>query len=442
MARSGVCLRLGLALLAALCVASTAAAQQCLLRADVDGVVSGGTAEYLTRATREAGERGCQALLVVIDTPGGFLDATREIAQAFLDSPVPVVTWVGPSGARAGSAGVFLVLASHVAAMAPGTNIGAAHPVGLGGREAPDPTMAKKVENDAAAFARALAQQRGRDAAWAEAAVRESVSATADEARAQGVVEVVAPSVRALLDALDGRVVRVGDHEVTLRTAGAEVRPFPPSLRHRALEVLGDPNVAYFLMTLGMFALMIELSAPGLSVAGGLGLFLLLLAGIGLRMLPVDAGAIVLLVLAFGLFVAEVFVVSHGLLALGGIVALVLGSMLLIDTNDPDFFADRSFGVSWGLVVPMVAVLGAGAIALAWHANRVRKQAPVTGAEGLVGSLGRADTALGPAGGWVRVAGERWQAHSATPVAEGGAVRVVAVRDLVLDVVPIETEVR
>jgi membrane-bound serine protease (ClpP class) len=236
--------------------------------------------------------------------------------------------------------------------------------------------------------------------------------------------------------------VRVGDREVTLRTAGAEVRPFEPSLRHRVLGVLGDPNIAYFLLMLGMFALMLELYTPGMGVAGGLGLFLLLLAGVGLRMLPVDVGAIVLLVVAFALFVAEFFVVSHGLLALGGIVALVLGSMLLIDTDDPDFFADASVRVSWGLVVPMVAVLGAGTFLFAWHAARLRKRAPVTGAEGLVGCVGQADTPLGPQGGWVRVAGERWRARSDVPVAEGGPVRVVAVRDLALDVVPIETEVR
>lgn len=431
---------LGLALLA-LGVAAPAAGQPCLLRADLDGVVTGGAAEHLTSAVQEAGERGCQALLVVIDTPGGFLDATRDIAKAFLEAPVPVVVWVGPAGARAGSAGAFLVLASHVAAMAPGTHVGAAYPVSLGG-EAPDPTMAKKVENDAAAFARALAQQRGRDVEWAEAAVRESASATADEALEKGVVEVVAPSVRALLERLDGRVVRVGDREVTLRTASAEVRPFAPSLRHRALGVLGDPNVAWLLMMLGMFLLMIELYTPGIGIAGALGLFLLLLAGIGLRLLPVDAGAIVLLVVAFGLFVAELFVVSHGLLALGGIVTLAIGSVLLIDTDDPEFFADASVRVSWGLVVPLAAAVGAGTVALAWHAARIRKRAPVTGAEGLVGCVGHADGPLGPDGGWVRVAGERWRARCTAAAPAGAAVRVVAVRDLTLDVVPIETEVR
>ncbi|MFW6050631.1 MAG: NfeD family protein [Myxococcota bacterium] len=413
----------------------------CVMEATLEGVVNAGTADYLASAVRAAEERKCGALLVTIDTPGGMLDETRRIVRSFLGADVPVVTYVAPSGAHAGSAGVFITLAGHVAAMAPGTNIGAAHPVSGAGQdpeESGGEHMARKVENDTAAFARSVAEQRGRNADWAEKAVRESVSITAGEAVELDVVDHVVPSNEALLEAIDGTELQIGGRAVVLETAGATIAPHAMTIRQRAQTILGHPTLAYVLLMIGALGIMIEVYNPGLIVPGAIGAFALLLAAIGLNALPVNIGAVVLVLVAFGLFVAEAFTPTFGLLTAGGLVSLLVGAALLVDESDPGFFAEPSVAVSWGAVVPLALVITAGALALAWNAARVQRQASPTGREGLVGARGRTVTEVGPGGGAIHIQGERWNATAAEPIAPDTPVRVLSVRGLELEVEPTE----
>jgi membrane-bound serine protease (ClpP class) len=410
---------------------------RCVLVAELDDIVNSGSAGYLTSAVEATGQRGCEALLVVIDTPGGTLDATRQIVQSFLAAPVPVVTFVAPSGARAGSAGMFITLAGHVAAMAPGSNIGAAHPVMLSGED-PDKAggkqLARKVENDAAAFARAIAEKRKRNVAWAEAAVRESSSLTAVEAEEQRVIDLSAPSRRTLLEQLDGRSVELDTGTVVLRTRGAELVPHDKTIRQRLLAVLGNPNLTYALLMIGLLGLMIEFYNPGGIVAGVIGGTALLLAAIGLNALPVQWGGVVLLVVALGLFAAELWVTSYGLLTLAGLGALLLGSGLLLDRSDPDFFADASVRLSWGVVLPLVGVVAGATGLLAWRNARSRRAPPTTGREALIGARGVALEPIDARGGVVRVQGERWAATSSQPIEADTPIRVIALQGLTLAV--------
>lgn len=407
-----------------------------MLTADLEGVVNAGTAGYLESAV-EAAEGRCDALLVRIDTPGGMLEETRRIVRAFLGAEVPIVTYVGPSGARAGSAGVFITMAGHVAAMAPGTNIGAAHPVtgqGKDPEEAGGEHMAKKVENDTAAFARSIAEQRGRNAEWAEKAVRESVSITASEALEQKVIDHVAESDRALLRALDGTTVTIGGEERALGLAEARLEPFDMTISQRALTILGHPTLAYILLMIGALGIMIEVYNPGLIIPGAIGGFALLLAAIGLNALPVNVGAIILVVLALALFVTEAFTPTFGLLTAGGLASLLVGAALLVDESDPDFFVEPSVRVSWGAVVPLALVIAGAAFALAWNAARYQRQRSPTGREGLEGERGKVVETVGPDGGAVQVHGERWNAHAAREIPPGTFVRVLAVDGLRLEV--------
>jgi membrane-bound serine protease (ClpP class) len=416
---------------------------RCVVVAELNDVVNSGTAGHLMAAVAVAEQRGCAALLVVIDTPGGTLDATRAIVQSFLAAPVPVVTYVAPAGARAGSAGMFITLAGHVAAMAPGSNIGAAHPVMLGGQDAKQgggEHMARKVENDTAAFARAIAEKRKRNVAWAEAAVRDSVSMTAEEAAEQRVIDVVAPDRRALLRELDGREVALDGTTVVLATHDAELIRHQMTIQQRLLAVLGNPNLVYALMMIGMLGILIEFYNPGGFVAGAVGGLSLLLAAIGLNALPVTWGGIALIVIALALFAAELWVTSYGLLSVGGLGALLLGSALLLDRSDPNFFADASVQLSWGVVLPLAFVLAGATGLIATRAARARRAAPVTGREALIGAPGVAVGPIDERGGDVLVLGERWAAVSDAPIDPGKPVRVVARRGLTLAVTSIERE--
>jgi membrane-bound serine protease (ClpP class) len=414
-----------------------------VLRASLDGVVNSGTSSYLIDTVARAEKAHCAAVLVVLDTPGGMLDATRDIVRAFLQAKVPIIVYVAPAGARAGSAGVFITLAAHVAAMAPGTNIGAAHPIS-GGGEDPEKSggkhLAEKIENDTAALARSIAKQRGRNSAWAEAAVRDSIAATADEALEEDVIDFMAPSEHAVLKAATSRTVPIRGRSVTLDLEQVRIQDSPMTLQQRTLAVLGHPNLAYLLLTIGMLGLMIELYHPGVFVAGAVGVLALLLAAIGLNALPVNVGAVVLMVVAVGLLVAEAYVTSFGLLALSGVGLLVLASTLLIDRSAPDFLVDRSLGVSWSVTLPLALVLGASAMALAWRAIRGRSDRQQAGAEALVGQKGVALTDITNTEGYVRVHGERWRATSRQPLASGARVRVISVHGLELEVTALDDE--
>lgn len=395
---------------------------------DVRGGIDPGVADYVVEGLRDAEAAGAPAVVIRLDTPGGLLESAREIVAAELAAEVPVIVWVGPSGARAASAGVFLTLGAHVAAMAPGTTIGAAHPVVLGG-EQPDGPMAEKMVSDAAAWARAVATQRGRDADWAEQAVRESVSVTDDEALELGLIDLAVADLPALLDAADGLTVLTAAGPVTLDTADAALREVPMDLRQRVVHVLGDPNVLYALMLVGMLGIYVELSNPGLVLPGVLGAVALIAAGVGLSILPFNAGGLLLVLLGLALLIAEVFVVSSGALALGGVVSVVLGGLLLFDVAGFDLSVDP-----W--VLGLVGVVGAAlAVLVAVLVARAQRRPPLGGAEGLVGEAGEVLEG-GHEHGRVRVAGETWWADWRGDLRPGERVRVTGVHGLHLDVEP------
>lgn len=395
-------------------------------------MISPATADYIVRGIEKAHKERAAALLLRIDTPGGMLQSTRVIVKEILRSPVPIITYVTPGGAQAGSAGVFITMAGHVAAMAPGTNIGAAHPVGGGGEDIEKSSgeqLARKVENDTRAFAESIAAERGRNTVWAAAAVTESVSITAPEALKKRVVDLIAASDQELLNVIDGRNVKVDGKPVRLATRGARVIEIPMTAKQRLVAFLADPNVAYLLMTLGFLGIYFELSHPGMIFPGVVGGLSLVLAFVALQVLPFNAAGLALVMLALVLFILEVFITSYGMLTVGGVISMVLGGLLLFDTPDATLRVD--IGVIAAVAVTMALFATAVSILVA-KAMRVKVS---TGSEGMLGLLGHATQGLRPAG-TVFVNGEIWQAVSEAPVTKGEAVVVIAVDGLVLRVRP------
>jgi membrane-bound serine protease (ClpP class) len=409
-------------------VPGVVAAAPTVARVEVEGVISPVTVRIIGTAIDRARAEGDTALIIQLDTPGGLERSMRSIVQRILNSDVPVIVYVAPTGARAASAGVFITMAAHVAAMAPATNIGAAHPVTVGGGS-PDKESMKKIENDAAAFARTIATTRGRNVEWAERAVRQSVSATEREAVRLRIVDLIAESTTDLLEKVDGRTVKTPKGDVVLRTRGAEVRPIAIGLRDRVLNVITDPNVAYVLMMLGMLGLFFELSNPGLILPGVIGGISLILAFFAFQSLPINYAGLLLILFGIVLFIAEIKVVSHGILAIGGVVSMLLGSLMLYEAPTPDL------RVSWWVILPTVGVT-AGVFIVALAAGvRALASRPTTGVSGLVGHTGVARSALAPEG-QILISGELWRAVAdGGSVAEGETVRVVAVEGLTLKVV-------
>ena len=396
----------------------------------LDGVISPVTVRLVESAIERARADGSQALVIRLDTPGGLERSMRSIAQRILNAEVPVVVYVAPTGARAASAGVFITLAAHIAAMAPATNIGAAHPVAVGGNV--DKETLRKIENDAAAFIRTLALERGRNADWAEKAVRESVSVTEREALKLRVVDLIADSVPDLLAKIDGRTVKTTRGPVTLATRGAEVMPVEVGLRDRFLNVITDPNVAYILMMLGVLGLFFELSNPGVIVPGVIGGISLILAFYAFQSLPINFAGLLLILLGIVLLVAEIKVVSHGVLAIGGVIAMALGSLMLFDAPELSFRLSR-----WLLLATVGAVAAAFLITMTAGARALRRP-PMLGARGMIGTTGVARGALAPEG-QVHIGGELWRAVAdGGHVEDGRSVRVVAVEGLTLKVVKLE----
>ena len=419
---------LGLLLLAAASPAQTAAPSVATVR--IDGVISPVTLRVVEMALTRAQADKAQALVIQLDTPGGLERSMRAICQRLLNAEIPVIVWVGPTGARAASAGVFITLAAHVAAMAPATNIGAAHPVAVGGGV--DKESMRKIENDAAAFVRTIALERGRDADWAEKAVRQSVSITEREALKLRVIDVVADSIPDLLAKIDGRTVKTPKGTVTLATKSAVAKPIEIGLRDRFLNIITDPNVAYVLMMLGTLGLIFELSNPGAVLPGVVGGISLILAFFAFQSLPINFAGMLLILFAIVLFIAEVKVVSHGVLAIGGVIAMALGSLMLYD--EPE----AGFRVSWSVIIPTVA-LTAGIFVFALTAGvRALGRRPQLGAEALVGATGTAYGALNGEG-QVKLQGEIWRAVTDGPIPDGTPVRVVGVDGLTLRVVGTET---
>lgn len=390
----------------------------------VDGGINPAMADYIQQGIRAARDTGAAAVLIELDTPGGLLDSTKSIVKEILGAPVPVIVYVAPSGAGATSAGVFVTLAAHVAAMAPGTNIGAAHPVG-GQGETIGGEMGEKVENFAASLSRTIAQQRGRNVEWAEKAVRESVSITEREAVELGVVDLVATDVNDLLRQVEGRAVEVGGAMRKLALADAVIEPQEMRLRQKILNIIANPNVAYLLMMAGILGLYVEFTHPGVLFPGVAGTICLLLALSALQVLPINYAGLALIGLGVALLVAEIFLPSFGALGVGGLVAFVLGSLLLFDTPESTVEVDP------GIIAAAAVVLGGFTLIVGWLVVRTQRQRAAVGVEGMVGEVGEVRRKLG-AGGRVKVFvhGEYWDAAADEPLEVGDAVEVVGVEGM------------
>ena len=388
--------------------------------------------EHITTQIEESERTGARALVIEMDTPGGLESAMRDIVKAILASSVPVITYVHPPGARAASAGLFIVTASHVAAMAPNTNLGAASPVNLGGTV--DTTLAKKATSDAAALIETLAETRGRNVEWNVRAVREAISAGATEALAKNVVDLVAADLEDLLRQADGRIVRLGERDDTLLVAGAEVRRIKTSLRLRILGWLAHPNVAYLLLTLGFYGILFELNSPGAILPGVAGAIFLILGFVAMQTLPVNVAGLLLILLALAFFLLEIKVQSSGILAVGGAIAFLIGSLILFDPG-----LGGVFRVSLAVILGVtIATVGFFFLVIAKAIGAQRR--PVsTGSESLVGERGEALSDLRPQGD-VRVHGEIWRAASRDPVPAGAEVEVIRVDGLKLEVRPTPKE--
>lgn len=427
-----------------LCCAGGALAAPSVVVLDVDGAIGPATADYVVRGITRAADEGATLVVLRLDTPGGLDSSMRSIVKAILVSRVPVVGYVAPGGARAASAGTYILYACHLAAMAPGTNLGAATPVRIGGM--PDPekpkdkageksgtsgdTLERKQVNDAAAYIRGLAQLRGRNAQWAERAVREAVSLAADEALKQKVVDVVAPDIPMLLQMIDGRSVNLDGRDLRLQLAGATLLERGADWRTKLLAVITDPSVALILMMIGVYGLIFELANPGMALPGVLGAICLLLGLYALQMLPVNYAGVALILLGLGFMVGEAFMSSFGALGLGGIVAFVIGSLILIDTDVP------GFGIPLGLVIALATVSALFIGGILGVAFKSRRRAVVSGAAGLVGSTVAIQWVNDddPRAGWVQLQGEQWQVRAEQPLRAGQRVRVLARDGLSLEV--------
>jgi len=392
----------------------------------IDGIINPGIADYVTRNIERASKDGAQCLVIELDTPGGLDLSMRSIIKEVMNSTVPIVVYVTPSGARAASAGVLITLASHIAAMSPGTNIGAAHPVTIGG-EKMSKEMAEKAENDAAAYSESIARKRNRNADWAIRAVRKSVSITDEEALRLKVIDLISPSLEKLLEEIDGRSVMTADGLKILRTKDATIKRFKMGIRHRILDTISNPNIAYILMMIGLVGLYFELSNPGAIFPGVIGGICLILAFYAFQTLPVNYAGILLILLAVIFFIAEIKVQSFGLLAVGGIISLILGSMMLFESPNP------VLRLSWKVLIPTVILAATFFLITAGLALKAYKRKPSTGSEGLLGMEGIAQTDINPEGK-VFVHGENWDAFSEQFITRGEKVIVLEVKGLKIKV--------
>lgn len=388
----------------------------------VNGVINPVAAEYIGKSIKKAAEMNAEALVIELDTPGGLDTSMRSIVKDIIGSSVPVVVYVSPNGARAASAGVFITMAAHIAAMSPGTNIGAAHPVAVG--EKMDKVMAEKATNDAAAYIKSIAETRGRNVKWAEDAVRKSVSATETEALKNNIIDLTAKDINALLSGIDGRTVKTSYGDKALKTAGAKIIRHEMGFRHKILNLISDPNVAYILMMLGFYGLFFELTNPGAIFPGVVGGICLVLAFYSFQTLPVNYAGLLLIIIGLILFILEVKVISYGMLTIGGIVSIILGSLMLFESPLPFLKLSLSVIIPAALVTALFFVL---TFRLAYKAYKRR---PVTGVEGLVGLEGVAKTDITPGGGMVVVHGEFWSAYSDNVIQKDERVVVEDVKGL------------
>ncbi|MGD0230477.1 MAG: nodulation protein NfeD [Syntrophorhabdales bacterium] len=392
----------------------------------VNAVISPPVSQFISDSIRHAADGRADALLILLDTPGGLDTAMREIVKAIMEAPLPVIVYVYPAGARAASAGTIILIAAHVAAMAHGTNVGAAHPVTIG-KEKVDKEMMAKVVQDAEAYARSLAAKRGRNAEWAARAVSKSVSITADEALKAHVIDVVADNVDELLAKVDGLVVEVGQGRVRMQTKGAKVVEVETPFKYRLLSYISDPNIAYLLMMIGFYGILFEIYSPGAVFPGVVGGICLILAFYAFHTLPISYAGLFLIVLGIIFFVLELKVASYGLLSIAGIVSIAIGSVMLID------LPSSWLSLSWQSILAVVILSTIFFLGVLSYAIKAQLSKVKTGREGLLGEVGVARTALSPAGK-VFVHGELWDARSEDAVQAGERVRVIAVEGMVVKV--------
>ena len=409
------------------------ATAQKVISIKIDGAISPGTAGYIDRAIKKSASENAECLIIHLNTPGGLLKSTRVIVSAILNSPVPVVVYVSPGGAHAGSAGVFIAMAAHLAAMAPGTNIGAAHPVSSGGQM--DTVMNEKVTNDAMAFIRTIAERRSRNVEWAVQAVRNSVSITESEALKMNVINVVAANEKQLLQEIDGKTVEVQDEKRTLNTKNSTVTALDMQWYEKLLQLISDPDIAYILFLLGFYGLLFELYSPGAIFPGVIGGISLILALYAMHTLPINYAAALLLVFGLILFILEIKITSHGMLAIGGVISLFLGSMMLIRTDEEWDIT----GISLGVIIPAVITTALFFLVIVTMGIRAQRLKTTTGIEGMQGQTGVTITALNPSGD-VMVHGEIWKARSATgqSIPVGQKIRVVSLHNFTVVVEAVE----
>jgi len=400
----------------------------------VDGIITSPTAKYIANSIDEANKEGAEGLIILLDTPGGMDTAMREIAKSILNAPLPVIVFVYPPGARAASAGVIIVSAAHIAAMAPGTNIGAAHPVSIGlGSGGMDKTMSAKVENDAAAYARSIAKSRGRSEEWVEKAVRKSESITAEEALKLNVIDFVASNVDGLLKMIDQKEVSVAGGKKKISTKDAVIVNKKMGTRQGILAAISDPNISYILLLVGLAGLYFELSTPGAILPGVIGGISLLLAFFGLSTLPVNYTGILLIIFGVILFIAEIKIMSHGMLTVGGIISLIMGSLLLFDTTDP------ALRISLQVLIPAVVVASAFFIVVIWLAVKAQLRKHFSGMETMINAEAEAVTDISNEG-QVFLQGEYWKAISEKPIKKGAKVKIIKLEGFNLSVEEIKKE--
>lgn len=392
----------------------------------IDGSINPAVDDFIRESLARAKANGARALIIQLDTPGGLLSSTRTIVKDLLGAQVPVMVYVAPSGAGAGSAGVFITMAAHIAAMAPGTNIGAAHPVAGGGQEVKG-VMGEKIENFTASFSETIAQKRGRNTEWAIQAVRKSVSITESDALKKNVIDIVAKDLDDLLKQADGRKVDLDGRYETLKVKDVQIVRHDMSLKQKILNALADPNIAYLLMMAGILGLYMEFSHPGVIFPGVAGAICLLLALTAFQLLPINYAGLALILLGIALLVGEAFAPSFGILGIGGAISLALGSFFLFDTESSDMAVDRS------IIFTTVATLGAFVLAVSYLVFRAQKSKPALGFEGLVGEVGEVRAKLSPAGK-IFVHGEYWNAEGDGEIDVGEKVEVVGSQGMVLKV--------
>ncbi len=411
-------------LLAFFWLASPVFAANQIVVVKISGAINPAVAEFVSQEIHQANEEQQALIILTMDTPGGLDTSMRQIIKEIQSSHVPVASYVSPSGSRAASAGTFITIASHIAAMAPGTNIGAAHPVNMmGGNNEQETTTEKKVVNDAAAYIRSLAELRNRNSHWAELAVVKSVSISAEEAKRLNVIDLIAGNVEALVLAIDGREIQTASGPITLKTGGLKIVYHEMSPRQRMLDIISNPNVAYVLMMIGMVGLYFEMSNPGLVFPGVIGAVSMVLALYAMQTLPIDYAGLLLVLLGALFFIAEIGVMSYGLLSLAGVVSIFLGSTMLIDSEDP------AMQISQGILYPTLGLAIAFSIGILVFATRTRNLKKQGGADGMLGEIGIVKDTLNPHGR-VLVHGELWEAECEGKIMEGEHVIVESVEGL------------